>query len=312
MVKMGFFGKVFKKSKTEKLIDDLWNDNEEIRRRAVLELGSMGALAIEPIIEALRRREGVKMTLGPQDALAEIGEPAVEPLIKMLKEIKIGSPKEIKSTLLTSTVAAFALAKMSDGAGESLIKILEDKAVEPLIQTARTEAIVKGNKFKFVAVCAALGNIGDKRAIEPLKSTIESWEGDKVMQEKAMEAIEKIQGKTSEIVRELRTLKFKISELPQKYPTEAFTVGPGVAQAQEQIPIICAVIDDAVKALEKGLDVHDRPITRPQIADGLKRLVTATRKPAFISLILAVLSLDGISELEKHMNEIEQLASKIK
>lgn len=118
-------------------------------------------------------------------------------------------------------------------------------------------------------------------------------------------------GKASEIVLELQALKSKISELPQKYPTGAFTFGPGVVTAQEQIPTICAVIDDAVKALEKGLDVHNRPISRPQIADGLRRLVIATRKPAFIGLVSVVLSLDGVAELEKYMDNMEQIANKI-
>lgn len=118
--------------------------------------------------------------------------------------------------------------------------------------------------------------------------------------------------KTSEIVRELQALKSKVSEIPQRYPTGAFTFGAGVGTAQEQIPTICAVIDDAVKALEKGLDVHNRPITRPQIADGLRRLVAATRRPAFVGLVSAVLNADGVSELEKNMSELEQIANKIR
>jgi hypothetical protein len=123
----------------------------------------------------------------------------------------------------------------------------------------------------------------------------------------------KIFGKdnTSEIVHELQVLKSKVSEIPQSYPSGAFTFGAGAGTARKQIPTICAVIDDAVKALEKGLDVHNRPITRPQIADGLKRLVAATRRPAFIGLVSAVLNADGVSKLEKYMDELEQIASKI-
>jgi len=116
---------------------------------------------------------------------------------------------------------------------------------------------------------------------------------------------------TSEIVKELLALKSEISELPQKYPTGTFTFGTGVAQAQEQIPTICAVIDDAVKALEKGFDVHNRPITNSQITDGVKRLVIATRAPAFVGLMTAVLSSEGARVLENYMNELEQIASTI-
>lgn len=118
--------------------------------------------------------------------------------------------------------------------------------------------------------------------------------------------------KTSEIVQELLILKSKISELPQEYQTDAFTFGAGVGKAQEQIPTICAVIDDAVKALEKGLDVHNQLVTKPQIADGLKRLVDATRQPAFIGLISTVFSSVGVSELERYMDELERIARRIK
>jgi len=117
---------------------------------------------------------------------------------------------------------------------------------------------------------------------------------------------------TSEIVQELLALKSKISLLPQKYSTGDLVFGAGAGKAQEQIPTICAVIDDAVKALEKGLDIHNRPITKSQIADGLKRLVDATRRPAFVGLISAVLSSEGISELEKYINELERVTRRIK
>jgi len=117
---------------------------------------------------------------------------------------------------------------------------------------------------------------------------------------------------TSGIVQELLTLKSKISELSQKYQTGAFVFGAGAGTAREQIPTICTVIDDAVKALEKGLDVHNRPITKPQIAGGLKRLVAATRQPAFIGLISTVLSTTGVIQLEKYMNGLEQIVSRIR
>jgi len=116
----------------------------------------------------------------------------------------------------------------------------------------------------------------------------------------------------SGIVQELLTLKSKTSELPQKYPTGALVFGAGAGKAQEQIPIICRNIDEAIRALNTGLDPHNRPITKFQIADGIKRLVNATRKPAFIGLMTVVLSGDGIQLLENYLNELEQIASRIK
>jgi len=130
-----------------------------------------------------------------------------------------------------------------------------------------------------------------------------------------MGILDKLFGKqktTSGIVQELLTLKSKTSELPQKYQTGASVFGTGAGKAQEQIPTICSVIDDTVKALGKGLDVHNQPITKPQIADGLKRLIAATQQPAFIGLVSTVLSPEGIGELEKYMNELERIASRIK
>ncbi|MCK4247000.1 MAG: zinc-ribbon domain-containing protein [Methanomicrobia archaeon] len=116
---------------------------------------------------------------------------------------------------------------------------------------------------------------------------------------------------TSEIVQELLALKSKISELPQKYPTGTFTFGTGVGEAQEQIPIICRNIDEAIRALDTGVDPYNHPITKSQIADGLIRLVNATRAPAFVGLMTAVLSSEGVQVLETYMNELERAASTI-
>lgn len=96
-----------------------------------------------------------------------------------------------------------------------------------------------------------------------------------------MGIFDKLFGKKKEkakiIAQELQGLKNKIFELPRRYPTGVHTSGSGVAQAQEQIPIICRNIDEAIRALNTGLDPHNRPITKSQIADGIKCLVNATR-----------------------------------
>lgn len=160
---MGIFGKSLK-SKPKRVIDDLKDDNMKVRKRAILALGSIGKSAVEPLIEALKSMSPVELvTLGPHDALAAIGEPAVEPLIRTLKDSK--------SSELMRMGAGSALAKMSDQASESLIKTLREKAVEPLI-----EILSRGdlNPLLFSSVCTALGNIGDSRAIEPLRRAIEA------------------------------------------------------------------------------------------------------------------------------------------
>ena len=114
------------------------------------------------------------------------------------------------------------------------------------------------------------------------------------------------------LIQELLTLKSRILELPQKYTTSSFTFGSGVAQAKDQIPIICSNIDDAIDALKKGKDSHNMPITKNQIADGLTNLINATRRPQFIGLITSILNNEGIKEFEKKINELDQIVAKIR
>ena len=109
----------------------------------------------------------------------------------------------------------------------------------------------------------------------------------------------------------LLDLKAELAELTAKYPAAGFSFGSGATQAQEQIPIICQNIDDAIKALNTGQDPHGNPITKAQITDGLKNLVEATRKPAFIGLMTAALNGEGIKQLEHNLNELERIAEKI-
>ncbi len=109
----------------------------------------------------------------------------------------------------------------------------------------------------------------------------------------------------------LLNLKAELSSLTTKYPSTGFSFGGGAVQAQEQIPIICQNIDDAIKALNTGQDPHGNPITKAQITDGLKNLVEATRKPAFIGLMTAALNGEGIRQLEHNLNELERIAEKI-
>jgi hypothetical protein len=84
-----------------------------------------------------------------------------------------------------------------------------------------------------------------------------------------------------------------------------------VAQARQQIPIICQNIDDAIRALDTGLDRSGNPVTKRQISDGLKRLVEATRNPGLVGLLTAVLASHGIQRFEHHMGELERIAEEI-
>ncbi len=117
--------------------------------------------------------------------------------------------------------------------------------------------------------------------------------------------------RAGKIVKELLDLKSKISDFPKYHQTGTFTFGAGVSQANQQIQTICAVIDDAVKALKTGLDIHNRPINRSQIADGLKRLANATRETKFYELMETVFSY-SVAEFYNYIEELEKIANKIK
>jgi hypothetical protein len=105
-----------------------------------------------PDVEALKAKGNVKKLIKTLDyddydvrqraiqALVEVGEPAVEPLIAALQK------------------------KNFKGAAEALGQIGDARAVEPLIAMLES----KGQYGEKVAAVQALGRIGDTRAIEPL------------------------------------------------------------------------------------------------------------------------------------------------
>lgn len=100
------------------------------------------------------------------DELARLGEPAVEPLIRVLR--RIGKPG-----------ATGALARIGKPAVEPLIQALEDLAAFARWQAA-----------------TALGEIGDARAVGPLTQVLKDQ--NREIQEAAKEALEKIKAKKSQ------------------------------------------------------------------------------------------------------------------
>ena len=132
-------------------------------------------------------------------ALVEIGEPAVEPLIQALNDPnakdwvrmsmadtlgKIGDPRAVEP--LISALGDEAVVRSA--ATSALGKIGDPRAVEPLISALGDE----DEGFRCEAA-AALGEIGDPRAVEPLTRALEDeseW-----VRETAAEALEKIRSK---------------------------------------------------------------------------------------------------------------------
>ena len=161
-------------------------------------LVNLGEPAVEPLIEALKD-EDYHVRDGAADALGNIGdERAIEPLIQTLKD------KEWP----VRSGAAHALGKIGDiNAVEPLINALEDE--ESFVRWAAAQAL--GNIGDNQAVgpliealkdedymvrehaAIALGNIGDERAIEPLTKVLN--DEDYMVRDAAKEALEKIKTK---------------------------------------------------------------------------------------------------------------------
>jgi HEAT repeat protein len=181
---------------------DLLKEKDWFRRKdAAITLGEMGdERAIAPLITALRDSEW-NVREAAQDALAQIGPPAVEPLIKALREYQIrtfvievlGKIKDerVLDPLMAQLrneefkdVATKALVEVGLPAVERLMAVLNDKdkqvrkhavmalgeigigeAVEPLIDATRDEDWA----VRLQAI-AALDKIGDERGKPAIKA----------------------------------------------------------------------------------------------------------------------------------------------
>jgi hypothetical protein len=110
-------------------------------------------------------------------------------------------------------------------------------------------------------------------------------------------------------VERLVAIKSRLASLPAKHPAHAVAVGPGVAQAEEQIPIICRNIDDAMAALQTGRDPAGHSIEPWQVGKGLEHLVGDITGPGFSGLMLVALSADGVTELERGIEDLAAVAS---
>ena len=155
--------------KIKRLIKALSNDNLEPRKRAFFELAKMGELVVEPLIEDLKKTKTFLNYFAPE-LLAKMGEPAIEPLIRTLKDTSLS----LETTVIMHTGAVIALAMMSDGASGSLIELLKEKAVEPLIDRLNKDYCIGYNSM-LTHIVATLGRIGDSRAIEPLRRVSKAW-----------------------------------------------------------------------------------------------------------------------------------------
>jgi HEAT repeat protein len=168
-------------------IQELYSLWPQSRARAMEWLGALGEAAVDAIpflIEMLGDENQVKkapesrtLYLGDlaEDALVKIGEPAIEPLIKALKNddwhIRAGAAVALGKTRNARAVEPLMDAlkdkdRKIEGWAAKGLGLMGEPAVEPLIK------VINEDGYGFQLVARALGEIGDPRAIEPLIASL--------------------------------------------------------------------------------------------------------------------------------------------
>ena len=213
-------GKIGDAKAVEPLINALKHDDiDYVSAEAARALGKIGdAKAVEALVETWKkderhsvpseevqllyptdhpRQQSVFMRQEAAEALVKIGEPAVERLIKILKDPSIHrDDRGVAAEALcmfddARVVEALIEALKGDIMRESAIKALGERgdarAFEPLIQMALKDEYPS---YIRVQAVSALGKLGDARAVEPLIQVLkdESFS----VQEAAAEAMGKI------------------------------------------------------------------------------------------------------------------------
>ena len=194
----------------EPLIKMLGDRKIHVRNRVALALlGLADERAVWPLIRMLKEHGRESLVTPPSDEIVSgfvrIGEPAVEPLIKVIEDYDSIYPFGRGGRLNMQKIAAKALGKIGAPRGvEPIIKVLElflswgdevgvealkevndRRAVDPLIN-----ALQHRNRHVREAVAVALGRIGDSRAVEPLMEALKDEYRD--VRLKAREALRRI------------------------------------------------------------------------------------------------------------------------
>lgn len=198
-------GKMGDKRTVEPLIEALRDSFSDVRYHAAGALGEIGdSRAVEPLIEALGD-EDYEVRGNAALALGKIEDKrAVEPFIKVLKDKDRGVrmratealdqlgwiPKDDSEKIryLIAKKQWDELVKLGEPAVGSLIETLEDEDINIACGATIREALAVGE-----GAARALGEIGDKRAVEPLTKALK--DGDESIRRAAKNALEKIKTK---------------------------------------------------------------------------------------------------------------------
>lgn len=180
------------------LISKLNDPNPNIKERVILKLGEPGNIKAGPYLMPLLNSESVKIKSAAIVALGTIGyKEAIDEIIKNLYDIELMG------------ASIFALQKMPDEkAVEPLIEILLDKNKTDSVYFMITRALVEykdervadalikvleEGSFRSIDAAGALGEIGNSKAIEPIKNAL-AKETDPFALKKFKDAYKKITG----------------------------------------------------------------------------------------------------------------------
>jgi len=185
-------GKLKDKRAVNPLIRSLRARDPKLRESAAEALGEIGdPRAVKPLVAALKLRGDLysrdinvwDLPSYATSALRKIGEPAVEPLIPLLRhrnKYTRGYAAETLGQIGDSRAVEPLIARLRDrdpdvrrDAAGALGHIKDKRAVEPLIA-----ALHDKEGWVLRKVAEALGEIGDRRAIEPLVEVLNDGEFD--------------------------------------------------------------------------------------------------------------------------------------
>jgi len=177
------------------LINNLKNPDSNVRKESVDKLGeTKDKRIIEPLILVLND-ENHQVRFKAAESLGGMGEPAVEPLIKALKECEGESKRFVTFALKKigdANVVDHLIQSLNDEdwgvrkvAARSLGELGDKRAVEPLFEALNDE-----DWGVQLAALRSLGDLKDERAIEPIKKA--RRKGDKDFKKAANKALKKI------------------------------------------------------------------------------------------------------------------------
>lgn len=197
---------------------EVMSDESETTLARIGAAGTLGRIgnerAVEPLIQLLNEHQYWELQNASAVALGNLGDArAVEPLISVLQDGYANEQTIEYGADRTTTMISGGRVQVMCSAAEALGKIGDERAAEPLIVVLQNEyayrqaqtlefgdggkiSMISGDRIQLVCNAAeALGIIGDKRAIEPLKQL--QNDGNEDIKMAATNALEKLEGNES-------------------------------------------------------------------------------------------------------------------